>query len=107
MMKLGCTVLCFLLLISIAQAPLWGQSKFDQLPALQRKLLAIKVTGTKRYSENDVIAASGLQLGATVVEDDFKKAARHLADTGAFTDIAYTYSYSSQGAKLQLSLIHI
>jgi len=104
MMKLGCTVLCFLLLISIAQAPLWGQSKFDQLPALQRKLLAIKVTGTKRYSENDVIAASGLQLGATVVEDDFKKAARHLADTGAFTDIAYTYSYSSQGAKLQLQV---
>ena len=34
-------------------------------------------------------------------DDDFKKAARRLGDTGAFTDIAYTFSYSSAGTKLE------
>ena len=105
MMKAGFKLLLFLALIWIAHAPLWGQgSKFDQLPTADRKLLAVKVAGTKRYTEGDVIAASGLPIGATVTEDDFKRAARHLADTGAFTDIAYTYSYSSQGTKLELHL---
>jgi outer membrane protein assembly factor BamA len=67
-------------------------------------LVAIKVKGTKLYKEDDVIAASGLQLGRPVTEEDFKKAARTLGDTGAFTDIAYSFSYSSAGTKLELQL---
>jgi outer membrane protein insertion porin family len=79
-------------------------SSFDRLSASQRQLTSVKVTGSKRYSEADVIAASGLQLGTTVVEEDFKKAARRLGDIGVFTDIAYNYSYSSTGTKLTLQV---
>jgi outer membrane protein assembly factor BamA len=84
-----------------------GGSPFDRLPASQRQLTSVKVVGTKRYSEADIVAASGLQIGSTVVEDDFKKAARHLGDLGVFSNIAYNYSYSGTGTKLTLQVADI
>ena len=83
-------------------APGLAQEKpLDQMSASARKLVAITVTGSKRFAEADVAAATGLQLGTTVVEEDFKRAARNLGATGAFTNIEYTYSYSSAGTKLE------
>jgi outer membrane protein insertion porin family len=83
----------------------FGESAhFAQLPASAHTLIEIKITGTKRFAPNDVIAASGLRTGITVSEDDFKKAARNLAETGAFSDIGYKYSYSSAGTKLELEV---
>jgi len=76
----------------------------QQLPPAARNLIAVKVTGTKRFTEAEVVASSGLHLGSAVTEDDFKKAARRLGDTGAFTDIGFTFSFSSAGTKLQLNL---
>jgi outer membrane protein insertion porin family len=67
-------------------------------------LASVKVKGTKRFKEEDVIAASGLQIGRPVSDDDFKKAARSLGDTGAFTDIGYSFSYSAAGTRLELQL---
>jgi outer membrane protein assembly factor BamA len=72
-----------------------------QAPEAVRKLVAVKVTGSKRFTEDAIAAASGLQMGTIVGDDDFKKAARRLGDTGAFTDIAYNFSYSSAGTKLE------
>jgi outer membrane protein assembly factor BamA len=99
-------LLLFLLATSLHGA---GQSSsgssekpFAKLPAEERKLIAIKVTGSKRYPENAIAAASGLQIGTPVTEEDFKKAARRLGDMGIFTDIAYNFSYSSAGTKLEL-----
>src|SRR6201993_567230 len=99
--------LAVLLLLGIG--PPLGQSQssgksFDHLPASDRQLISVKSSGTKRYADEAVIAASGLQMGTTVVEDDFKKAARRLGDLGVFTDIAYSYSYSSAGTKLTLQV---
>ena len=79
-----------------------SQKSLAQMPASAKQLIAIKVTGSKRFAESAVAAASGLQLGTAVTDDDFKKAARRLADTGVFTDIGYTFSYSSSGTKLEL-----
>ncbi|HTW57530.1 MAG TPA: POTRA domain-containing protein [Terriglobales bacterium] len=75
-----------------------------QIPAAEQNLVAIKVTGSKRYTEQAIAAETGLQLGVPVTEDDFKKAAVRLGDTGAFSDIAYHYSYSSAGTKLELQV---
>ncbi|MFZ0902222.1 MAG: POTRA domain-containing protein [Candidatus Sulfotelmatobacter sp.] len=58
------------------------------------------MTGSKRFTQDEVAAASGLPLGATVGDEEFRKAARQLGESGAFNDIAYTYSYSSAGTKL-------
>jgi len=87
----------------LAHAQSTGKS-LDQLPAADRKLIAVSVTGSKRYPEADIVAASGLQLGTTITEDDLKKAARRLGDLGVFTDIAYNYSYTSAGTKLTLQV---
>jgi outer membrane protein insertion porin family len=72
------------------------------MPASARQLIAIKVTGSKRFPEQAIAAATGLQIGNAVSDDDFKKAARRLGDMGVFTDIAYSYSYSSAGTNLEL-----
>jgi outer membrane protein assembly factor BamA len=77
----------------------------SQMPPSARQLIAIKVTGSKRFAEADIAASCGLQLGKPVGEDDFKRAARHLADTGAFTDVGYKYGYSAAGTKLEFQVI--
>jgi outer membrane protein insertion porin family len=74
------------------------------MPASARQLVSIKVTGSKRFSEEAIIATSGLRLGTAIEEDDFKKAGRRLGDTGAFSDVGYTYSYTSAGTKLELQV---
>lgn len=75
-------------------------SPLDRLPASERTLTEVKVTGSKRFPEKEIAAASGLQIGEQTVEEDLKKAARRLGDMGVFTDIAYSYAYSSQGTKV-------
>jgi len=85
-------------------AQVTSQKPLSQMPASARQLIAIKVTGSKRYPEPAIVAATGLQLGTDVSDDDFKKAARRLGDTGVFTDITYKFSYSSAGTKLELQV---
>ena len=104
--------LLFLLFIVLAVFCLPGvgqgvQKPLAQMPASARQLIAIKVTGSKRFPEEAIAAATGLQMGATVNDDDFKKASRRLGDMGVFTDIAYTYSYSSLGTKLELHVTDV
>ena len=81
-----------------------SQKPLAQMPASAQKLIALKVTGSKRFPEAAIAATTGLELGATVGEDDFKRAARRLGDTGAFRDIGYSYSYSIEGTKLELQV---
>lgn len=102
MRKLLPRLLCCLLMgLSL---PLAAQKQFAQQPASIRTLIAIKVTGGKRYPEQTIAAACGLQLGAVVTEDDFKSAARRLGDLGVFTDVGYSYSFSSAGTKLEFQV---
>jgi outer membrane protein assembly factor BamA len=82
-----------------------GNSKASSLAAY--KLIAIKVTGTARYTEKEILPASGLELGQNASEGDFKEAARRLGDTGLFSDVAYSYSYSEAGTRLELQLTDV
>jgi outer membrane protein assembly factor BamA len=104
MMKAS-SIFLILLLLPGSYRPCLGQSSAStplaKMPASAQKLIAIKVTGSKRYSSEEIAAATGLQIGSAVAEDDFKRASRHLGDTGAFSDIAYSYSYSDEGTKLE------
>jgi outer membrane protein assembly factor BamA len=76
----------------------------QELPPSAFKLIAIKVTGSQRFKKEDVIATSGLQIGQTANEDDFKKALRLLGETGAFNDLLYSFDYSAEGTKLTLQV---
>src|SRR5580704_15031895 len=97
-----------LLLVVLCSCPSLAQSSRKlgpkDLPPSAFKLISIKTTGTKRYTSDEVIAASGLQIGETVSEDDFKKAARVLGETGAFGDVLYSFEYSADGTKLELQV---
>ncbi len=74
------------------------------MPATSYKLIAVKVTGSKRFTQDEVAAASGLPVGTVAHEEDFKKAARQLGESGAFSNIAFTYSYSAAGTKLEFQV---
>jgi len=82
-----------------------GKSKASSTASY--KLVGLKVTGTERYTEKEILPASGLQLGQSVSEGDFKEAARRLGDTGLFIDVVYSYSFSGAGTKLELQLTDI
>jgi len=76
-------------------------------PAAGYKLLAVKATGTSRYTDKEILAASGLELGQSAADGDFKEAARRLGNSGLFTDVIYSFSYSDAGAKLDFHLTDI
>ena len=86
----------------LAQTPRRVSPK--ELPPSAFKLISVKTTGTQRYKSEEIVAASGLEIGQTVSEDDFKKAARVLNDTGAFSDVLYSFQYSAEGTKLELQV---
>ncbi|MGA7400009.1 MAG: POTRA domain-containing protein [Candidatus Sulfotelmatobacter sp.] len=77
-----------------------GGSAAGSIPPSDSKLIDVKVTGSKRFTSEEVAAASGLPMGTTVDEEAFRKAARQLGESGVFNDISYSYSYSSAGTKL-------
>jgi outer membrane protein assembly factor BamA len=76
----------------------------SQMPASAQKLVAVKVVGSKRFPEAAIVASTGLQIGTPVTDDDFKKASRRLADIGVFTEIAYSFTYTAAGTKLEFKV---
>ncbi len=95
------TVLCLSLLLSAAA----GQKQSTSSKAATAyKLIALKVTGTARYTDKEILAASGLQIGQNAADGDFKEAVQRLGESGLFSNVVYSYSSSSAGTKLDLQL---
>jgi outer membrane protein insertion porin family len=93
-----------LLLLFAEISPAQTSKTSKELPPSAFRLISVQVTGTQRYKPEDVARAAGLQLGQTVHEDDFRDAARRLGETGAFTNVAYSFEYSPDGTKLELQV---
>jgi len=94
--------LTLLLLFPFSSAQTRKTSK--ELPPFAYQLISVELSGTQRYKTEDVTRAAGLTLGQTVHEDDFRDASRRLGDTGAFTDVAYSFEYAPEGTKLKLQV---
>jgi outer membrane protein insertion porin family len=92
---------CFLTIASFGQTTRKPAAK---AAAVSGKLAAIHVGGTHRYTPAEVIAASGLEVGAVANEDDFRRAAQKLVECGFFSDVSYSYSAVPTGTKLDLEL---
>lgn len=73
-------------------------------PQVSYKLLSIHVKGLTHFKPEQVVSASGLQLGRNAQEQDFKQAAQMLGETGMFTDVAYSYEYSASGCNLEIQV---
>jgi outer membrane protein assembly factor BamA len=97
------SVPALVLLLMIAFSPAQTR-KSKELPASAFQLISVEVSGTQRYKPEDVTRAAGLKLGQTVHEDDFRDAARRLGDTGAFSDVAYSFEYAPDGTRLKLQV---
>lgn len=54
-------------------------------------LPAASVTGSSRFSEADLIKATGLRIGSNVTADDLRAAADRLSQSGAFTQVSYRF----------------
>jgi outer membrane protein assembly factor BamA len=92
---------CFVCWIASAQTARKQASKDS---ASDHKLVSIHVTGSQRYSREEITAACGLTIGSNATEDDFKKATQGLGETGLFSNISYSFAYSPAGTKLDLQL---
>jgi outer membrane protein assembly factor BamA len=93
----------FVLLLSAAAAQKQpARGKVSAVAA--NRLTALKVTGTARYTDKEILAASGLQIGQNAADGDFREAAQRLGDSGLFSDVVYSYSSSGAGVRLEMRL---
>jgi outer membrane protein insertion porin family len=90
----------FFLPLAAAQKP---AASSRSAPVSINKLSALKVTGTTRYTDKEILAASGLQIGQNAADADFKEAVQLLGNTGMFSNVAYSFS-SKGGAGVKLEL---
>ena len=59
------------------------------------------MTGSTRFTSEQIAAATGLHVGSGVGRDDFQRAADTLAKTGRFASVEYRYSDSDQGVRAE------
>jgi outer membrane protein assembly factor BamA len=93
---------CLVGVLALAQT---AKKPAQRSPSAEHKLVSIKVIGTQRYKPEEIIAASGLQIGANASEEDFQKAAKNLGECGLFRDVSYSYAATPTGTKLDLTLV--
>ena len=71
------------------------------------RLTTLKVMGTTRYTDKEILAASGLQIGQLAADGDFKEAVQRLGDSGLFSGVVYSYTSSGTSVKLEFQLTDI
>jgi hypothetical protein len=96
-------VLRFIFFLSLVSAA--ASQKHPSL--VTPRLTALKATGTTRYSDKEILTASGLQIGQPAADGDFKEAVKRLGDSGLFTGLVYSYTSSGSSVKLELQLTDI
>ncbi|MEN3336123.1 MAG: hypothetical protein V7641_5488 [Blastocatellia bacterium] len=82
----GALVIVFLLIA----ATLAGA---QQAPPKSWKLVKVEAPNVRRFTPEQILAMSGLQLGQTVDLDLVDAAMTRLTETGFFTKVGYRYSY--------------
>ena len=65
------------------------------------RLTEIRVTGSTRFTSEQIAAATGLHVGSAVGRDDFQRAADALAKTGRFSNVQYRYGDSDEGVRVE------
>lgn len=65
------------------------------------KLASVRVTGSTRYSSDQIVAALGLRTGSPVTKEDLQKAADTLVQMGPFVDVQYRFGSGDAGVDVQ------
>jgi outer membrane protein insertion porin family len=102
--RLASSILLIFAFSSVSAAQKRSTTAAKSAPADPDRLIALKCTGTTRYTDQEILAASGLQLGRPATDADFKEAVQSLGNSGLFKAVSYTYSSSDKGVKLELQI---
>jgi outer membrane protein assembly factor BamA len=102
---LAAALLCMAALFGAAQSRTAAATKASS--AAGHKLISLRATGTTRYTDKEILAASGLELGQNAAEGDFQEAAQRLGNSGLFKEVRYSFSYSDAGMKVDFQLVDI
>ncbi|MFB3924095.1 MAG: POTRA domain-containing protein [Terriglobia bacterium] len=89
-MKTVIPILCPLQISFCLLATLFAFNALLALPP--GRLVAVHVNGSRRFSEAEIVRASGLTLGKEVSETVLKDAAGRLGATGLFVEVKYRYT---------------
>ncbi len=65
------------------------------------RLESVSVTGSKKYTSEQIVPATGLRAGQQVTRDDIQKGANALAAYGPFTNIKYRFFTGATGVQIQ------
>ena len=87
------------LLLAAGAPPTRADGQSDSSP-----LASLRVSGSTRFSSEQVAPASGLQIGQPVSRDDFQAAADRLAQLGTFSNVQYRFSSGENGVVLEFQL---
>jgi outer membrane protein assembly factor BamA len=82
----ACLLLPVLLasIFAVARAPVAESAR-------QFKLAGVKVIGSTRHKESEIVRATGLKLGQPITLDALKEAAGKLGTAGVFAELSYRY----------------
>ena len=89
------------LLVFVALAPL-ARAAQDQ--SATARLEAVQVTGSSRFTSEQIVAATSLHIGAQAGHDDFQHAADDLAKTGRFSSVQYRYATTDAGVRVEFQV---
>src|SRR5208337_2051300 len=97
-MQSTCFLLSFLLVLTFpATRPAMAQS------GGRFKLVSVKVIGSTRYQESEIVQAAGLKLAEVVTPDTLKEAADRLSAAGVFAGV--NYRYHTRGEELTAEIV--
>src|SRR4051812_43016777 len=68
------------------------------------RLVAIRASGTREFSNDEIARASGLRVGMVAAPSDFQVAANKLVATGAFASVGYKYVPEGSGVAVEFNL---
>jgi len=85
-MRSACFLLLFPFVLTVLTTKIATTESGDQL-----KLVSVKVIGSTRYEESEIVRATGLKLAEAVTLDTLKETASRLGTAGVFADVHYRY----------------
>jgi outer membrane protein insertion porin family len=72
-----------------------------QPQAVASRLDSVQITGSSRFGSDQIVAATGLHVGAQVTAEDLQKVANDLAQLGPFSKVDYRYSTTDAGVRAE------
>ncbi len=73
-------------------------------PAVSGTLAPLKASGSKRFSTEQIAAASGFKQGQSIRGEDLQAAANRLAHLGVFSDVRYRYATQSNKVEVEFQV---